>query len=92
MLKVLMVRADVTCWPGWLHPPFSALEPVSGKERRICLERDGYVVAIYPEGLVIKLVCPATLKNQQTVWFLVGASAYHSGTLASLGNRGSKCW
>lgn len=49
------------------------------------------MLAMYPEGQMIRLVCPATLKNQKTVWFLAGAGASQLGTLASLGNHGSKC-
>lgn len=40
----------------------------------------------------IRLVWPATFTNQQAVWFLVRAWTKHFGTLASLGNHGSKCW
>lgn len=64
-------------------PLFSALELVSGKERRTCVEGAGYMVAIYPEGQMIKTGVSCH-PQEPTDWFLVGAWANHSGTLAYL--------
>lgn len=62
----------------WLYPPFSVLELVSRKQRRTCLA--GYVVTICSGSQMMRLVCPATLKNQWIACFLVGAWALSLST------------
>lgn len=66
---------EQTCWPEWLYCPFSDLELVSRKEKKTCLAGAGYVVTIYSGSQMMRLVCPAAVKNQWNIWFLMDAWA-----------------
>lgn len=64
----------------WLYPPFCNLELISRKQRRTCLAGASYVVTICSGSQMMRLGCPATLQDQWTVWFLVGAWALSLST------------